>query len=127
MGYNFGFTGNVVKGDGIGKKIGYPTANIELTDKYKTIPANGVYACLVNLEDQAFKGMVNIGVRPTINDQKHQKIEINLLGFNGNLYDKTLTIELIEKLRDEQKFDSLEELKSQLGIDKEKTLKVLQP
>lgn len=127
LGYNFGFTGNVVKGDGIGKKIGYPTANIELTDKYKTIPANGVYACLVNLEDQAFKGMVNIGVRPTINDQKHQKIEINLLGFNGNLYDKTLTIELIEKLRDEQKFDSLEELKSQLGIDKENTLKVLQP
>lgn len=127
LGYNFGFTGNVVKGDGIGKKIGYPTANIELTDKYKTIPANGVYACLVNLEDQAFKGMLNIGVRPTINDQKHQKIEINLLGFNGNLYDKTLTIELIEKLRDEQKFDSLEELKSQLGIDKENTLKVLQP
>lgn len=127
LGYNFGFTGNVVKGDGIGKKIGYPTANIELTDKYKTIPANGVYACLVNLEDQAFKGMLNIGVRPTINDQKHQKIEINLLGFNGNLYDKTLTIELIEKLRDEQKFDSLEELKSQLGIDKENALKVLQP
>lgn len=127
LGYNFGFTGNVVKGDGIGKTIGYPTANIELTDKYKTIPANGVYACLVNLEDQAFKGMLNIGVRPTINDQKHQKIEINLLGFNGNLYDKTLTIELIEKLRDEQKFDSLEELKSQLGIDKENTLKVLQP
>jgi riboflavin kinase / FMN adenylyltransferase len=127
LGYNFGFTGNVVKGDGIGKTIGYPTANIELTDKYKTIPANGVYACLVNLEDQAFKGMLNIGVRPTINDQKHQKIEINLLGFNGNLYDKTLTIELIEKLRDEQKFDSLEELKSQLGIDKENALKVLQP
>lgn len=127
LGYNFGFTGNVVKGDGIGKTIGYPTANIELTDKYKTIPANGVYACLVNLKDQAFKGMLNIGVRPTINDQKHQKIEINLLGFNGNLYDKTLTIELIEKLRDEQKFDSLEELKSQLGIDKENALKVLQP
>jgi riboflavin kinase / FMN adenylyltransferase len=127
LGYNFGFSGNVVKGDGIGKTIGYPTANIELTDKYKTIPANGVYACLVQLENQSYKGMLNIGVRPTINDKNHQKIEINLLGFNGDLYDKTLTIELIDKLRDEQKFDSLDGLKSQLGIDQQNALKVLQP
>ena len=125
LGYNFGISGTVIHGDGLGKTIGFPTANIKVSDQYKIIPSNSVYACSVTLKEKRFKGMLNIGVRPTVADKNEQKIEINLFDFDGDLYGKELSIEFHERLRNEEKFNSLESLKAQLNSDKENALKVL--
>ena len=125
LGYNFFIKGKVIKGDGIGKKIGYPTANILLLDKEKIIPGNGVYVCKIFLENKYYGGMLNIGFRPTVNG-KERRIEIHIFGLNYDLYDKILKIILIHKIRDEIKFTTLDELKVQLGKDKIKSIKLLE-
>ena len=125
LGYNFFIKGKVIKGDGIGKKIGYPTANILLLDKEKIIPGNGVYVCKIFLENKYYGGMLNIGFRPTVNG-KERRIEIHIFGLNYDLYDKILKIILIHKIRDEIKFTMLDELKVQLGKDKIKSIKILE-
>ena len=125
LGYNFFIKGKVIKGDGIGKKIGYPTANILLIDKEKIIPGNGVYVCKIFIENKYYGGMLNIGFRPTVNG-KERRIEIHIFGLNYDLYDKILKIILINKIRDEIKFTTLDELKVQLGKDKIKSIKLLE-
>ena len=125
LGYNFFIKGKVIKGDGIGKKIGYPTANILLIDKEKIIPGNGVYVCKIFIENKYYGGMLNIGFRPTVNG-KERRIEIHIFGLNYDLYDKILKIILIHKIRDEIKFTTLDELKVQLGKDKIKSIKILE-
>ena len=125
LGYNFFIKGKVIKGDGIGKKIGYPTANILLIDKEKIIPGNGVYVCRIFIENKYYGGMLNIGFRPTVNG-KERRIEIHIFGLNYDLYDKILKIILIHKIRDEIKFTTLDELKVQLGKDKIKSIKLLE-
>ncbi len=125
LGYNFFIKGKVIKGDGIGKKIGYPTANILLLDKEKIIPGNGVYVCKIFIENKYYGGMLNIGFRPTVNG-KERRIEIHIFGLNYDLYDKILKIILIHKIRDEIKFTTLDELKVQLGKDKIKSIKILE-
>jgi len=123
LGYQYSLSGKVVRGNQIGKLIGYPTANLSLTDRHKLIPATGVYACFVEWKGQLFKGMGNIGYRPTIND-KHLTIEANIFDFDTDIYNNPLTIFLVERIRDERKFGGLQQLKSQLGYDKECVLKL---
>ena len=124
LGYNFFISGSVIRGDGIGKKIGFPTANISIEDDEKILPGNGVYACKVEFEDTINSGMLNIGYRPTV-DGKERRIEIHIFGINYDFYGKNLKIIIIKKIRDEIKFNSLDELKDQLKKDKIESNKVL--
>ena len=117
LGRHFLLYGTVVKGDKIGRKIGYPTANILIKEEYKLKQQNGVYLVQSHLDDEKFFGMMNVGKRPTISGKETQ-IETYFFELEEDLYGKKLKIELLEKIRDEQKFDSLELLVEQLGVDK---------
>ncbi|MBS1496744.1 MAG: bifunctional riboflavin kinase/FAD synthetase [Bacteroidetes bacterium] len=117
LGYPYFFSGKVVEGNKLGRTIGYPTANIELTNNEKLIPANGVYAVKVDVQGIFCKGMMNIGVRPTVDGSK-RVIEVNIFDFDKNIYRETLTITLQKRLREEQKFNGLDALKAQLAKDK---------
>jgi riboflavin kinase/FMN adenylyltransferase len=118
LGYDYAITGEVVRGKALGRKIGYPTANIEIPDEYKLIAANGVYACRVLIGNQIYKGMGNIGVRPTI-DHGDLTIEVNIFNFDQDIYGEKITIEFVDRLRDEKKFKDINALKKQLAKDKE--------
>jgi riboflavin kinase/FMN adenylyltransferase len=109
--------GTVIHGDKLGREIGYPTANIQVDDETKVIPANGVYACYVYVGENKFGGMLNIGNRPTVNGQM-RRIEVNIFEFGEELYGQQLVLELKDRIRDERKFENLEELKKRLAIDK---------
>ena len=124
LGYDYAITGEVVRGKALGRKIGYPTANLELPDEYKLIAANGVYACRVLIGNRTFKGMGNIGVRPTI-DHGNLTIEVNIFNFDEDIYGEKITIEFVDRLRDEKKFKDIEALKAQLAKDKEMSIKIL--
>ncbi|MGB0423587.1 MAG: bifunctional riboflavin kinase/FAD synthetase [Flavobacteriales bacterium] len=125
LGYNYPITGIVIEGDQIGKQLGYPTANIQPPSNYKLLPANGVYAVKVKTGNSWLNGMLNIGVRPTVNNSGELKIEVNLFDFSGDLYKQELRVELLHRIRDEKKFNSLEELKLQLAVDQEQAVKML--
>ena len=125
LGYEYSITGTVVKGERIGRKIGFPTSNIELEDKYKLITARGVYACRVEYNGKMYKGMGNIGVRPTVNHGE-QAIEVHIFGFNKEIYGEEISIYFVERIRDEIKFDNLELLRQQLLKDREKVNKILE-
>ncbi|OIQ37536.1 MAG: riboflavin biosynthesis protein RibF [Bacteroidetes bacterium MedPE-SWsnd-G1] len=120
LGYNFNLTGIVSKGENLGTSLGFPTANIKIAEHYKIIPKTGVYVVKSTIENKEYFGMMNIGNRPTVNG-KHQTIEVHFFKLNTNLYGKEITVELLEFLRDEEKFDSLDSLKEQLQIDKSKS------
>ena len=122
LGYNFYITGKVVKGKGLGRKIGFPTANLEIAEDYKLIPKNGVYVIKTSIENKLVYGMMNIGMNPTVNGTK-KTIEAHFFNFNNDIYNQTLKIEFVARLRDEQKFESVELLKKQLKLD-EKNAKV---
>lgn len=121
LGYNFFFNGDVVHGNNIGKTISFPTANIKVDQPYKLIPKNGVYIVKTIIDNQTTFGMMNIGYNPTFNG-KQKSIEIHFLNFNKNIYHKNLTIEMIMRIRNEIKFNSVEDLKKQLEQDKLSTL-----
>ena len=124
LSYDYYFTGKVVKGNQLGRTIGYPTANIEMIDENKLIPCNGVYSVLVTNEKLKINqqgGMMNIGYRPTV-EGNTRTIEVNLFDFDQSLYDETLTITLKKYLRSEVKFSGLDELKKQLEKDKQAAL-----
>ena len=121
LGYNFFFSGNVVHGNNIGKTISFPTANIKIDAPYKLVPKNGVYIVKTTIENQITFGMMNIGYNPTFNG-KQKSIEIHFMNFNKNIYDKTLTIEMILRIRNEIKFNTVDDLKKQLEQDKLSTL-----
>ena len=122
LGYGFYITGKVAKGKGLGRKIGFPTANIEIAEDYKLIPKNGVYVIKTSIENKLVYGMMNIGMNPTVNGTK-KTIEAHFFNFNNDIYNQTLKIEFVARLRDEQKFESVELLKKQLKLD-EKNAKV---
>jgi riboflavin kinase/FMN adenylyltransferase len=131
LGYPFFFSGVVVKGDQLGRTLGYPTANIQLTNTEKLTPADGIYAVEAALlpDDTLFngsllKGMMSIGIRPTVGGTK-RTIEVNLFDFNEDIYGRELRVFVKKYLREEVKFDGLEALKIQLGKDKEDTLAAL--
>ena len=116
--YEYTITGRVVEGFKVGRTIGYPTANIELSDPGKIIPAMGVYGVRVKWKNLQYKGMLNIGNRPTLDNGQNTSIEVHILDFNSDIYNDTLEIDFICKIRDEQKFKGIEELKDQLQKDK---------
>lgn len=125
-GHNFTITGIVVAGKKIGRTIGVPTANVEIPERHKIIPGIGVYAVYVYVNGGRYNGMLNIGMRPTINQNEEKvSIEVNLFDFNEDIYDKVVKIELVDRLRDERSFDDLEQLKDQLLKDKEQSMKLL--
>ncbi|MGC9151425.1 MAG: bifunctional riboflavin kinase/FAD synthetase [Microbacter sp.] len=126
LGYNFKLSGTVVEGQRLGRKIGYPTANLLTKDSEKKIPANGVYSCWVMVDGMRYLGMLNIGHRPTIlENPTKETIEVHILNFDRDIYGKNISMEIIKKLRNEQKFPDLKALKKQLDKDKSLTIKVL--
>lgn len=120
--HDFSLTGIVVKGDHLGHKIGFPTANIKVVDSHKLVPANGVYSVRAIVHGIEYKGMLNIGVRPTV-DGTEKTIEVHIIGFDEDIYGEELTVLFDDWIREEQKFDSLDALKSQLEKDKLAVLK----
>ncbi|MAZ23348.1 MAG: riboflavin biosynthesis protein RibF [Euryarchaeota archaeon] len=124
LGRNFMLTGKVVYGEGLGKKMNFPTANIKIKENYKIIPKNGVYLVKTTLNSNIYFGMMNIGVRPTVGG-KNKSLEIHFFNFKDNIYNKTVSIEIISKIRDEEKFSSIDELKIQLKKDEEFCLRII--
>jgi len=127
LGYSYFFDGFIVRGNQIGRTIGFPTANLHINDEEKIIPANGVYAVRVLgkcLGDSIFEGMMNIGVRPTVDGHK-KVIEVNIFDFNDDIYEQTITVMVYDYIRGEVKFDGLDALKEQLNKDKEKARAIL--
>jgi riboflavin kinase / FMN adenylyltransferase len=116
--YNYSITGKVIEGFKNGRQIGFPTANIELFDHEKIIPAIGVYAVRVTWKGSQYKGMLNIGHRPTLDNGLTISIEVHILDFDTDIYNQTLEVGFIIKIRDEQKFNGIEALKEQLQKDK---------
>ncbi len=117
LGYPYFVTGEVVLGNRLGNTIGFPTANIECAACFKQIPADGVYAVTADWKGVNFQGMLNIGIRPTIDDNTHKTFEVHLFDMSENLYGQTLRVNFVARLRDEKKFGGLDELKTQLALD----------
>lgn len=116
LGRAYSLSGQVVKGDGLGRQLGFPTANIDVTGLI--LPPNGVYAVRAELPEGSHRAVLNIGLRPTLQNPKPQlQVEAHLLDLAGDLYGKTLELVFVDKLRDERKFGSLDELRSQIGKD----------
>lgn len=125
LGYPYILSGTIESGSQIGRKIGYPTANIRPIDPLKLIPAEGVYAVLLNLNGKLEKGMMNIGVKPTIDNSLNQTIEVNIFNFNDDIYQQKIDIAFIERVRSEKKFPDIEHLKAQLANDKNTIAEIL--
>ncbi|MEN9325613.1 MAG: hypothetical protein RI943_24 [Bacteroidota bacterium] len=121
LGYSYMLSGIVLKGNQLGRTIGFPTANIEIPENYKLIPKNGVYIVTAIVNKKTIFGMMNIGVKPTLGENL-LSIEVHLLQFSEDIYGQEIQVNVIERLRDEQKFESFESLKSQLEIDKTNTV-----
>ena len=126
LGYFYSLTGTVIEGRKIGRTIGFPTANIKPDSQYKLIPANGVYAVNVMLDDTVFPGMLSIGSNPTVNtDISLRNIEVHILNFDKDIYGRKISVVFRKRLRDEKKFNNLEQLTEQMANDKQDTLNLL--
>lgn len=127
LGYPYSVTAEVVRGNEIGRTIGFPTANLELPKEYRLISNAGVYACLVDVNGMTYKAMANIGKRPTIGDRDDNNfiIEVNIFDFNHDIYGQLLTVRFLDRIRDEVKFAGLEALKAQLNHDREQAMAML--
>jgi len=128
LGYPYSISGLVIQGNQIGRTIGFPTANIDVKDTYKNklIPKQGVYAVLIRCKENTYKGMANIGFRPTLKIEKHElSTEVHIFNFSTEIYGKNLTIYFIKRIRDEVKFDGLQQLKEQLAKDESRSLQIL--
>lgn len=125
LGHLYGMEGTVVDGYKVGRKIGFPTANLQLAYSHKLIPAEGVYAVYAQIENKRWKGMLNIGHRPTLNNGSDLSIEVHILDFNEDIYQKKIRIEFVHFLRPEIKFQSTDELIEQMLKDKESTIQRL--
>lgn len=124
LGYNYMLTGDVKKGKGLGRKLNFPTANLFIEEEYKLIPKNGVYVVKSILNKQLFYGMMNIGFNPTVGGST-KNIEIHFFNFKADLYGQNIQVDILERIRDEHKFNSLEELKVQLEKDKETSMAII--
>jgi len=121
LGYQYTIQGTVEKGNQLGRTINFPTANLAINEDYKLIPKIGVYAVEIYYKNQKYFGMMNIGMRPTINGL-NKTIEVHVFDFNKNIYGEKLIIKFVKKIREEQKFESFEQLKEQLERDKKTTI-----
>jgi len=126
LGYDYMITGKVVEGKKIGRTIGFPTANILVNQDYKLVPKTGVYAVEVEVSGKRYPGMLNVGYNPTIDPARTKlNIEAHLLNFSGDLYEMDITLLFKQRIRDEIKFEGLDQLKKQLNSDKAEVLKIL--
>ena len=125
LGYEYFLTGNIVQGKQLGRTIGFPTANLKIDENYKLIPKNGVYIVKSLIDGQTIFGMMNIGFNPTVNGKK-QSIEIHYFDFNSDLYNQKIKVSILQRIRSEQKFESVDLLKDQLEKDKKTALSFLQ-
>ena len=120
LGYEYFISGHVVEGNKIGRTIGFPTANIKIPEPWKQIPKDGVYAVRVQLNNDHYTGMLNIGTRPTVEPiLKMKNMEVHIFDFDDKIYNQTITVSFVKRIRDEQKFNGLAELTTQLHKDKE--------
>jgi riboflavin kinase/FMN adenylyltransferase len=117
LGYSYFITGTVITGKQLGRTIGFPTANIKIEENYKLIPQNGVYLVQASINSQIINGMMNIGTNPTVGGQE-QSIEIHFLDFDADIYNQELKVSILHRIRDEKKFNSLQDLQEQLQKDK---------
>lgn len=124
LGYEYLLSGIVILGKQLGRTIGFPTANIQIQESYKLIPKQGVYIVKSSISGNVVYGMMNIGFNPTVNGTK-LSVEVHFLDFDSDLYDKTLVISVLERIREEQKFESIDDLKKQLKRDKEYVISFL--
>lgn len=124
--HNFILSGQVIKGQQIGRTIGFPTANLKIAESHKLIPPNGIYAVRIGHQNDAYEGMLYIGNRPSIAGHDERTIEINIFDFDKEIYGDTLKVELLSKIRDDAKFDTLEELQAQIANDKVAVEEVLE-
>lgn len=125
LGRNYSLSGKVVSGDGRGRKLGFPTANLQPVNEFKLLPKNGVYAVKTFLENRIFNGVMNIGFRPTFKDSTTALSEVHILDFNEDIYGKQIRVQFISRIRDEQKFSSKEALINQIEADKQTAAKIL--
>ncbi|WP_420571644.1 bifunctional riboflavin kinase/FAD synthetase [Kordia sp.] len=125
LGYEFMLTGTVVSGKGLGKTIDFPTANIHIKETYKLIPKQGVYCVKSTIDNKPVFGMMNIGTNPTVAGTD-QTIEVHFFNFDRDIYNEKIQIQFIQRLRDEQKFDSVDKLKEQLKKDQQKSLALIE-
>lgn len=125
LGYNYTIAGQIVEGFKVGRTIGFPTANIKIWEDFKVVPAFGVYAVKVHIGDCLYGGMLYIGKRPTLHNGNNVSLEVNIFNFNEDLYGKNLSVEFLEFVRPDEKFDGLEALKDQIFKDKERVMDIL--
>jgi len=126
LGYPYALSGKVIAGNQLGRKIGFPTANIEIADQYKLIPGDGVYAVLVETRGKQYKGMLNVGSRPTVNyNPDHKSIEVFIFDFDQDIYHTNITVRFIERIRNEQKFGDIDQLRDQLQKDQVSAISIL--
>ena len=116
LGYNYSLSGQVISSNQLGRKIGFPTANIKVNNERKLVPGDGVYAVKVNVDKHKYYGMLNIGIKPTTENNNHQ-IEVNIFDFSKQIYGQEISVELIKRIRDEKKFRDLKTLQHQLKKD----------
>ena len=125
LGYEYRLAGKVVEGMKLGRRIGFPTANIETFDRHKLVPGDGVYAVKVNIGNEVYFGMCNIGFRPTVNfNVDHKSIEVHIFDFDRDIYGSIVSLNFIGKIRNEHKFSNIYELQEQLNKDKVSALKI---
>ena len=122
LGYNYFFSGRVIDGFKVGRKIGFPTANLQIENPEKQIPASGVYAVKIYFDGKEYTGMLNIGSRPTLENGNNISIEVHIINFDNVIYDQNLRVEFLRKIRNEKKFDTIQDLTHQLEQDKQAAL-----
>lgn len=125
LGYNYTISGQIVEGFKVGRTIGFPTANIKIWEDFKVVPAFGVYAVKVHVEDDLYGGMLYIGKRPTLHNGNNVSLEVNIFNFDEDLYGKSLAVEFLEFVRPDEKFKDLETLKKHILKDKETVESIL--
>lgn len=126
LGYPYLLAGTIETGRQLGRTIGFPTANIKPNDHLKLVPAHGVYAVLLHVDGKVEKGMMNIGIRPTVDNSLARTIEVHIINFNADIYNHRIEVAFVKKLRDEIKFPSIEHLKTQLQVDRNHAIEVLE-
>lgn len=124
LSYAYMLTGTIGKGKGLGKEFGFPTANLHIAEEYKLIPKTGVYVVKSTLDGKEYFGMMNIGFNPTV-DGTTKSIEVHFFDFHGDLYEKKIQVNILHRIRDEHKFNSVEELKQQLQKDRARSLELI--
>lgn len=125
LSYRYFLDGTVIDGYKMGRKLGFPTANLQPSCPNKLIPAEGVYAVYVYIDEIRYMGMLNIGYRPTVHNGENRSIEVYIIDFSGDIYHKQIRIEFMERIRREQKFESINALISQLNQDKDTVIRIL--